>query len=326
MSHQPRILVYTDGEVIGDGIIRLPFAAALKQAGAHITWVSSGYSVYANTLSAMAERLIDLLIIIPARKMRWRDFIFGPGPLRHQHFDLIIDTQRSVGRALWLKRVGHSKLLSSAGNYILSSARPAEGRPEHFFTMLTQLGELGLEQQLPIPTLTLPKGNWAAQADALLPTGPRYVGFITGAGKPDKCWPLEHFIAIAQHVVAQDAVPVFFLGPQEQVQADAIRAAVPTAILPLNNAHTGTASPSPYLTIALAKKLSAALANDSGGGHLLAAGNAPLVTLFRSDTVRKKFLPRTPRVIGITPEDSGTTSMQEIPVEAVQTALDALLA
>jgi ADP-heptose:LPS heptosyltransferase len=73
---------------------------------------------------------------------------------------------------------------------------------------------------------------------------------------------------------------VFFFGPDEA--EDAAKAprggsgrAVPGRTAP-------TASPNvkgPLLVIALAGRLSAAVANDAGPGHMLAAGGAPLLSL-----------------------------------------------
>ena len=56
---------------------------------------------------------------------------------------------------------------------------------------------------------------------------------------------------------------------------------MPTARFPLQDAkrRDGGAA-SPLLTIALGQRLAAAVANDSGAGHLLAASGCPIVSLF----------------------------------------------
>jgi len=321
------ILVYTDGELIGDGLVRLPFAAALKQAlpDMHLTWVASGYSVYDGVLREMARPFIDELVIVGDRRMYWRDFLHGTPVLRRRRFDLIIDTQRNAKRTVWLKRIAHHRFISAAADYLLCT--PFLGwrkKGSHFFATLMELCALGIGYGLSAPSLAVPDGPWHAQATELLPPGPRYVGFAIGSSHPKKCWPLTHFLALAQHTVQRNAIPVFLLGPLETQLEPVIRAAVPQALFPLNSAVAGP-SASPYLTMALAGRLTAAVANDSGGGHLLATGGAPLVSLFRLASVRTKFMPRGTRVIALAPEDFGGAMMRDIPFEAVQAALDELL-
>lgn len=321
MSSPSSLLVYTDGEVIGDGILRLAFVQALKKAApqVRITWLASGGSVYNTVLRAMAEPLIDELIVLPDHALPLTDYMRRPAVLRGRKFDVIIDTQRKFKRSLWLTRIRHRRFISTAAKGLFSSVTLPSLSP-HFLTRTMQLGELALGTALTLEPLTLPPGNWQAHAAELLPEGKRYIGFIVGAGHPDKRWPLEQFIALAQDVAARGDVPVIFLGPQEMAQRAEILAAVPSAIVPL----VGGAAPSPYFTIALGARLAAAVANDSGGGHLLAAGGAPLVSLFRADSVRTKFLPNAPRVIALAPEDFGVATMQEIPLEAVSQALHSL--
>lgn len=318
------ILVYTDGEVIGDGVIRLPFAAALKQAfpNATLTWLASGYSVYTNVLKELSDLYIDEVVVIPHRDMPFTDFLLGPAPLRGRKFDLIIDAQRKVKRTLWLKRIAHRMFMSAAANYLLSSRRLPQNHPR-FIDQITALAEAATGTKLTLPPLPVaPPYHEAARR--VLPDGETYVGFIVGAGHPDKCWPLERFIAIARNQQAQGRVPVIFLGPKEQELAQTLRAELPTAIFPLM-AEGDIITASPCFTIALGARLRAAVANDSGGGHLLAAGGCNLVSLFRSATVRRKFLPTAPRVIALAPEDYNGSSMSIIPLEAAEKALNSII-
>ena len=317
------ILVYTDGEVIGDGILRLTFAQSLKAAApdATITWLSSGYSVYENVLKDLAAPLIDELIVLPERRMKLHEFFYGPARLRRRKFDLIIDTQRNFKRSFWLTRIGHRRFISASSDQFFSSQKSNVPFSPHFLARLLQLGALGLGQTLTTAPLPLPAGDWAAQAKQLLPDGARYVGFSVGAGHPDKCWCRDKFIALAQHVTTQGFVPVFFVGPQDHDKLEALQKAFPQALFPLNTATTA----SPYLTIALSARLTAAVANDSGGGHLIAAANTPLVSLFRCPTVRTKFLPASTTIVALAPQDFDAKTTQEIPLEAVKEALDSIL-
>jgi ADP-heptose:LPS heptosyltransferase len=68
-----------------------------------------------------------------------------------------------------------------------------------------------------------------------------------------------------------------------------------------------------------------AVSNDSGGGHLLAAGGVPLVSLW-GPTVFEKAPPQTKILRTILARDFGGTAMTLIPVDAVEAAIEALLA
>ena len=59
-----KILVFTDGEIIGDGFIKLPFLKALRQAYPHsqIYWHTRGPSVYKTTLKPIADAFIDTVL------------------------------------------------------------------------------------------------------------------------------------------------------------------------------------------------------------------------------------------------------------------------
>jgi len=303
------IAVYTDGEVIGDGVIKLIFAGALKQAlpDTKITWLCGGDSVYTNVLSELANPLIDEIVNIKEG--------LGGG----RQFDLIIDTQHKVLRTLSLRGISHKVFLSPAAHYLFSGKRP----PKHarkrgrMIEELMTLGSLAAGTELKPHPITLPGPKWDAAAKQLLPDGCRYVGFVPGAGHPSKRWPLERFLSLAAKVTEKDMAPVFILGPMDSDCEEPIRQALPTAQIPRIEGAC--------LTIALGKRLSAAIANDSGGGHLLAAGGTPLVSLLRSNSVRKKFLPAAPHVKGFTPEDFGGKSMADIPKEPVFQALEEIL-
>ena len=104
-----------------------------------------------------------------------------------------------------------------------------------------------------------------------------------------------------------------------------LRAAVPEAQFPLQEAGVEAAHGfSPLFTIALAKQLAAALSNDSGAGHMLAIGGAPLVSLYGT-TVAEKFMPMTRRLAILRAADFGGREMAAIPLAPVLEALEAAL-
>jgi ADP-heptose:LPS heptosyltransferase len=323
------IAVYTDGEVLGDGVIKLQFAGALKQAfpQARLTWICSGKTVYESILSELAAPLIDDIVHVPADRPGVKDLFAAP-LLPDKAFDVLIDSQNKIRRALWVKkRLKHGLFISGAGRFMLSDLKPGffPPRPRHMLDQVMQLASLAAGKTVfPVPVRI--DMRWHDMAAQLLPvhdTG--YIGYLPGASVHSKRWPLDRFIALAQ---TQRARPVFLLGPAEQELAGQIAAALPHALLPLS-AGIDDGVPedmrrSPCMTIALAGRMRAVVANDSGGGHLAAAAQVPMISLIRSNSVRDKFLPVAPRVIGLTPQDHGGLSMADIPLSAVQDALERL--
>ncbi len=321
------VLVYTDGEVIGDGIIRLPFAAALKEAFPEVTltWLASGYSVFGTALKDLAQPVIDDVVIIPHRRLPLSDFIRRPAPVRGRRFDIVIETQRKVKRSAWLKRVNHRLFVSAAANGRLSDvALPS--RQDRFIDQLLAMAAAAAGVTLTPKPIALADPSWEQAARNVLPEGQRYIGFVVGAGHPDKCWPLDRFIALAQTQLERGRIPVIFLGPQEGALAETLRVALPNAILPLTESN-GVSIDRGHAcyTIALGSRLALTVANDSGGGHLIAAGGSPMLSLFRSGTVRKKFLPTATRVEALAPEDFAGTMMADIPLQAVESTLEKML-
>lgn len=324
MDSGPRsILVYVGLDLMGDGLIKLPFVRALRAAfpGAQITWLSGkGKTVYAGALKALTAGLIDEVI---------EDANIGIGaaellrrPLRGRHFDLIIDTQRRLLTTLIVRRVAHQRFLSGAGDYVFSDIRPdgRRAKPPALIRQLLDLVELASGRPAqPHDALPLPS-TYTAQAQRLLPDGPVYVGFAPGAGGRHKCWPLANFGTLARGQIKLGRIPVFVLGPGEAEWTSELRAAVPTAKFPLQDAL----SEDPQLTLALAACLRAAVANDSGGGHLLAAGGVPLVSLF-GPTSPAKFAPMAARLEIVTAQSHGGHEMSDIPLASVAAALDRLI-
>jgi ADP-heptose:LPS heptosyltransferase len=313
------ILVYVGIDAVGDGLMKLPFVRALRHAypQARITWMAGkGHTVFADTLAPLVSGLIDEVIDEAGIGSRAGELLRRPLPGRS--FDLIVDTQRRLLTTLILKRIRHRALVSSAANFLLSDRKPAAGwrKPAAMVGQLLALVEVAsgrpAEATAPLPRLE----SAETEADRLLPPGATYVGIAPGAGGRNKCWPLENFLALASRISDGGRIPVFLLGPAEADWGEPIRAAVPAALLPLQAATTVT----PMLTIALARRMTAAVANDSGTGHMLAAADIPLVSLF-GPTPPEKFAPATPRLTVLRAQEFGGEDMAAIPLEAVANAL-----
>jgi len=313
------VLVYVGLDAVGDGLIKLPFVRALRAAfpQARITWMAGkGHTVFADTLAPLVSGLIDEVLDEADLGSRVSELCHRPLPGRS--FDLIIDTQRRLLTTLILRRIRHGRFLSPAADFRLSDLRPRDWRkPASMAAQLMALGELAAGgKALAAPAQLARDSAIEAEAETLLPTGPRYFGLAPGAGGKHKCWPLERYCALAKALAGDGVVPVFLLGPAEAGDwAGSIRAQVPTALLPLQAAHSVT----PMLTIALGRRMAAAIANDSGTGHMLAAADIALISLF-GPTPPDKFAPTALHPIVLRAQDFGGESMTAIPAEAVERA------
>jgi ADP-heptose:LPS heptosyltransferase len=118
---------------------------------------------------------------------------------------------------------------------------------------------------------------------------------------------------------------VLILGPAEIAWHGELAAALPTARFPNQDATAAGIATSPLLTLALAQRLVAAVANDGGGGHILAESGVPLVSLWGPTAVAKAY-PMARRLKLVTAQQFGGDAMTLIPVDAVEAALETLLA
>ncbi|WP_419255569.1 glycosyltransferase family 9 protein [Caulobacter sp. ErkDOM-YI] len=315
------ILVYSMGEVIGDGLIKLPFIAGLRAAfpDAWITWCAAkGQTVYAGPLKAVVEGYVDEILTDGPTGAGAFDILPWVKPFGGRRFDLVIDTQENLRRSAVAQR--------AAGAFV-SAARLARTRdwPVAVTDRLARLLALASNGQGAPTPITLTHLDALEAARALLPNGPTYVGLAPGAGGQDKRWPLERYIALARHLETVGATPVFFYGPDEVEDAARTRREVPAARYPeLDRRDAFPHVKGPLLVIALAGRLSAAVANDAGPGHMLAAGGAPLLSLQKDARKALKFRPAAAKLEMLIAGDYGD-DMAALPNEAVEAALTRLM-
>lgn len=323
------LLVYSGEEIIGDGLIKLPFVAAMRDAfpKARFAWcAASGRCVYAEALRPVTRGLIDDFVLDGVTGTRLSDFLLLRRPFHGRRFDLVLDTQSNVRRSLVARRGARRLFISPAAGFRLSSRRPSAPKPEGMLPRLQQLAELAAGGPVALRPVPLVDDRGRAVAAALLPPGPTYVGFAPGAGGPERRWPLERYIALARRQVERGRTPVFFVGPAERKFLGPVRAGCPEALIPQEDPRTASIDVSGVLlTIALATRLAAAVANDAGPAHMLAAGGAPLLSLFRFQRKAAKFVTASPRADRLIAEDYGGPEIERIPLEDVDERLERLL-
>ena len=317
------ILIYSMGEVIGDGLIKLPFIAGLRNAfpEAHITWCAGkGQTVYAGPLKSVVTGYIDEILTEGPTGAAPLDILPWVKPFGGRTFDLVIDTQENLRRGLIAKRAAKGPFISAA-----VQARKADW-PMAVVDRLARLLAVATNGQGAPRPLTLNNPDALAAAKALLPDGPAYVGIAPGAGGQDKRWPLERYLELAGKIEATGRKAVFFFGPDEAADARMARQAAPGALFPEADRTDGLpAVKGPLLAIALAGRLTAAVANDAGPGHMLAAGGAPLLSLQKNHRKAVKFRPAAARLELLVAEDYGQ-EMAALPLDVVDAALQRLIA
>ena len=321
------IVVYVGLDLMGDALMKMPFVQALRETWpqARITWLAGkGKTVFSGALSPLVKGLIDEVIEDAGIGSHWSELLRRPLPGRY--FDLVIDTQRRVLTTMILRRLRYDMFISGAANFLFSTQRPPPGHKKAT-TMIRQildLIEVASGARVEEKIAPLYDAESYVQATRLLPDGAAYVGLVPGAGGRHKCWPRERFVEIGRRQVARGRVPVVILGPDELSWHDELKGALREARFPLQEAPAQGIKPTPLLTIALAARMAAAVSNDSGGGHLVAAGGVPLVSLW-GPTVMEKWRPQTPTLITVLARSFGGTAMEAIPVDAVDEATESLL-
>lgn len=318
--------VFSGGETYGDAIYKIVFLRALRRAfpRARIAWLTAGDTLYASSLrdavlgAAAGPPLLDTVIprcglpegsLAPLR----------PPPPGLGPYDLLLDTQSLLWRSLAARRIPHGRFLS------MSRLRHAPDT--HILDRLLALLEqaTGTPPRRDLSPLPIPPDLRRAAHAALPGEATRHVGLAPGAGGTAKIWPLDRFLALAEGIAETGRTPVFLLGPSERGMRDTIAARLPDALLPLDHPALAAAGGlSPLATVAVAARLAAAVSNDSGTGHMIAAAGTPLVSLF-GPSDPGKFRPLSPRGIVVRATDHGGPAMDRIPVTAARTALDTLL-
>jgi ADP-heptose:LPS heptosyltransferase len=215
--------------------------------------------------------------------------------------------------------------VSPAAKFRLSDIKPPPGRikPRHMVDRLTELIELVAGPvHAPRPPIAIP-ADLLARAARALPDGARYIALAPGAGKRVKCWPLDHFIALAREMQTRGYAPAFVLGPDETEWVAPLREAVPDALFP-EQADVWEAGFSPLRTMAIARRCDAAVANDAGVSHMFGAADIPLLTLY-GPTDAEKFRPRVTHGAVLRASDFGSQETRAIPLDAVVRELQTLL-
>lgn len=319
MRTPEKILVYVYEDLLGDGILKLPFVHALRGCfpKAQITWCAGGGKSIFTSMPLMASPL-DQVLEVPLGRT-WAELL-SASPLKHRFFDLIIDTQRDLKTTLALKKIPHKKFLSRAVFFLFSNFKPKIKKkiPSHLSQQLIWLLEIwkGGKEGVPIPRMdkSFLEPFKAEVCSYFLKKEPS-IGFAPGAGNRKKCWPLDRFVEVAQNVKKDGKVPIFILGPAETEWYEEIKSKVPTALFPLQDRSDFLSNP--LYTAAIGFFLEAAVVNDAGVAHLLSLSDTALISLFGPTKAEKVH----PLCEKLTLVKGAGESMETISVQEVIKAL-----
>ena len=121
-----KILVFSNGEKIGDGIIKLKLLHEIKNRlpDYELTWITNkGKTVYSGILKYVSSKYIDVIYEQADLSPFFWNKISKKYKLENEYFDYILDTQKSVIRTIALKRINHRIFISGSANFIFSSRK-----------------------------------------------------------------------------------------------------------------------------------------------------------------------------------------------------------
>ncbi len=318
------IVVISERESLGDGFYKLNLLRALKRSypDERIAWlVSEGDSPYRTVMARIVAPYVDRLVVRAGLRRPWaeaRRRLRALPPCA-----LAIDHRSNNGVIAMTRLLLRADIYQAATpGYFFCSYRPKGSRPRHKLARLMTL----LEAAAGCPVdgsgeVVLPAATIAAAA-GLLPEGARYVAIAPGASGPPRYWPLERQIALAGWISGQGWQPVLLLGPMEREMLPRLREALPKALFPGCTESETLADIE--LWLALGRRLSAAVSNDTGTAHLLAEARTPLLSLF-GPTDPRAWAPVAKRGRVIWSRDYGGPEMARIPLADVMANLAELM-
>lgn len=317
------VLIFSHGELIGDGMMKLPFINALSTAfpDAEITWLTGHHpTIFASALAPLVQGKIHHIInhtklgdaIGDALFRRWKSALPG------KSYDIVINTDQHPLPTMMLKTIPHGMFISASMKWLLSDQKPpltngqtCYKKPVLLLNRLMDLLTAATQKKIePIFHVDIPK-TILSLAKKLLPKG-KNILLAPGAGERFKCWPLQNFIDLGNRLIADGISVGYILGPAETEWQQQLADGVKTAFFPLQE----TAEKSVFVTIALARLADLSIANDGGVGHILASSDSPIISMW-GPTDPYKSTPNGKGVHVMYARDYGEAKMETLTVDLI---------
>ena len=290
MSFDPRHILVIDFGQLGDVVMSLPALRAIRERFPHaqITVAVGKPAKELLSLSGYANEILEvdrvalrdgptlvsigriIKLVSEVRKAQY-DFVVD----LHSYYETnILGFLSGAPRRLYSRRSNRS--LDFLANFKPQPVREVE--TTHLVDRyLDVLKPLGIESVSREPALRTSPIEDAA-VEALLKkekaqTRELLVGVFPGAGSSTRLWPLERFVAVADHLIRNDQVRVIvFAGPEEREMVPQMRKMFPAGTIFFDR-----------LTIAqlvsAQARLTVFISNDTGPAHIAAAVGTPVVMI-----------------------------------------------
>ena len=317
--YKKNLLVFSNGEKIGDGLIKLPFLNEIKKRlpDYKLIWITDkGKTVYNHELKNISNQFIDeILEQAKLSPFFWKK-ISSSFDLEKRKFDYILDTQKAVSRTIALKRIRSKFFISSSASGFFSNLKINKIKSskrryylEDLYDLLDSIkkDDIDTNYKIPIPQ------NLYQLLKKIFKDNFSYIGIAPGAGEANKIWPIENFIEVGKFFQKKSNKIVFFLGPQEQHLKKKLKDIFPDSILPEEEIFGFSG---PEIVMASTKYLKCALTNDSGISHMLSTNQCPIIKLFGPKNANK-FSPKNNKIINISSTDFGNNDIKSIKKEYV---------
>ena len=320
-----KILVFSNGEKIGDGIIKLQLLHEIKSRlpDYKLYWLTNkGKTVYSSILKFIASNYIDEILDQADLSPFFWNKISKKYNLENDFFDYILDTQKSVIRTIALKRIKHKKFISGSANGFFSSKKiKSNKKRKYYLNYILDLLDLIVNKnnrsdfKIPISE------KLEELISKILPKQKSYVGIAPGAGEKNKIWSLDNYIELCNYLERNNKTIVFFIGPDELYLKEKLKNLYPQSIFIEDHIKRYQ---NIEIIMATTKYLQLAISNDSGVSHMLSTGYCPLIKLFGPKD-STKFTPENPNLFSISSSDFNSKNINKIPVSRVIEEIEKVL-
>jgi len=320
------ILVFSNGEKIGDGIIKLPLLNELKRRlpNHNLFWMTDqGSTVYTSTLKNISCNYIHKIYEKVNLNYFFSNKISNKYQLEKEFFDIILDTQKSVFRTLTLKRIKHKTFISGSASGIFSDIRlnkNIRNEKKYYLENLYDLLDLILKKEVDSNFKFPINKNVEICLKKIFSENLNYVGIAPGAGEKNKIWPLNNYIEIGKYLESKNYIIVYYLGPNEKDYEKILKQNFQNAIF-LENEKSLDSFNNIEIIMASTKFLKFAISNDSGVSHMLSTNYCPLIKLFGPKD-SKKFTPNLKNLITVSSSEVNSEKIEDISVKRVISAIE----